>query len=1058
MSLFSVKKANQEPAKKLSVRGGFLTNVKEDPAIQASVKQQQLAGQQAAKDADKYITDLFKKFDNDNNGYVTDEELEKGLIALGIKLSPPNWRLLEETFPASVKANLAQFKTIMTFFLKIRQEFTKYDKDSSNSINAGELSDFLVEFSFKFDTDTIIRLVSLSDVDATGELSLNEVIELILYLKKLERLFSKEDKDKSGALDPAELQALLRALNIAVSVLELELFLKTRQLSSKSLNFTDFVNLLHDIKANLDEYRKKAKAVRRAGRKVANRDHHNVKLPGPTNLRSRKYKQYSDLVKTLNAQCVASKKKWEDPDFPCNGDLYFPTVKRGAQAIKLYKRISDFPGGKLFVDGIDQGDVKQGALGDCWFLSSLCVLAGQGASTMKDLFTSVNIDTGVVQCRFFKDNDWQFVTIDDRIPCGANGQPCFASCRDSSELWVPLIEKAYAKLHGNFEAIESGSITDGLVDLTGEGSEVLDIQKTDNFWNMLHQGYKSGYLMGCAAQAAGAGVEEATPLGILMLHAYGVLKVVEVDDFKLVCVRNPWGRHEWRGRWSDNSKEWTPEIMKKLDVKFEDDGVFWMEYYDFCKHFNKLYVLRSVVDESGHQWQRYDFLDEWKGESAGGCLNNPTWSKNPQFRFRSTTETKVFVSLRQPDLRVRQRKTPVYKAIGFAVLKKGDDSDQKKTTVTKADLVAMSPFFAGREISAEFKALPNVSYIIIPSFFEKGVESTFYVSIYTHQKDCKVDHLGKPPRAQESDDEDYSSEEEEEESKPTPAAQVVNVNDPTKKETQQLAGSITVSSAWIKDKTAGGCPVNPLTWKTSPQFILELPKGDKVNIRVKQTTTRSDGKYHHIGFFVFKSELAKKRKFNTTEIVHQTEFINAQESGAEVSLPLGAYNILVCTYQPNLEGEFELTVKGSTAASALKLYELTPSNDWKALSMDSKWGPGRDGGCSNNQATWMSNPQFSLVVGEKSFLKIVLDVAEEAKCAVGFYVFATKDGKKPSAVNTISPFVQPNNLQHIIVTKDVELDAGTYIIMPATYVPNNHARFQLNAYCDHQKLSLTPLN
>lgn len=43
----------------------------------------------------------------------------------------------------------------------------------------------------------------------------------------------------------------------------------------------------------------------------------------------------------------------------------------------------------------------------------------------------------------------------------------FVSCNDQEELWAPLIEKAYAKLFGCYEALRSGNIDEGLVDMSG---------------------------------------------------------------------------------------------------------------------------------------------------------------------------------------------------------------------------------------------------------------------------------------------------------------------------------------------------------------------------------------------------------------------------------------------------------------------------------------------------------------------------------------------------------------------------------------------------------------
>ena len=44
---------------------------------------------------------------------------------------------------------------------------------------------------------------------------------------------------------------------------------------------------------------------------------------------------------------------------------------------------------------------------------------------------------------------------------------CFAHCTKKDEVWVPMIEKAYAKLFGCYEALRSGSVDEAIVDMTG---------------------------------------------------------------------------------------------------------------------------------------------------------------------------------------------------------------------------------------------------------------------------------------------------------------------------------------------------------------------------------------------------------------------------------------------------------------------------------------------------------------------------------------------------------------------------------------------------------------
>ena len=57
---------------------------------------------------------------------------------------------------------------------------------------------------------------------------------------------------------------------------------------------------------------------------------------------------------------------------------------------------------------------------------------------------------GIYVIRFFKEFGWKYVIVDDRIPCKDAGEIVFGQCNKASELWVSIIEKAYAKLHNNF--------------------------------------------------------------------------------------------------------------------------------------------------------------------------------------------------------------------------------------------------------------------------------------------------------------------------------------------------------------------------------------------------------------------------------------------------------------------------------------------------------------------------------------------------------------------------------------------------------------------------------
>ena len=65
-----------------------------------------------------------------------------------------------------------------------------------------------------------------------------------------------------------------------------------------------------------------------------------------------------------------------------------------------------------------------------------------------------------IQIKFYKDGEWRVVTIDDQLPCRNDKHLIFSRCKDDNEFWVPLMEKAFAKLNGSYISIESGHLVE----------------------------------------------------------------------------------------------------------------------------------------------------------------------------------------------------------------------------------------------------------------------------------------------------------------------------------------------------------------------------------------------------------------------------------------------------------------------------------------------------------------------------------------------------------------------------------------------------------------------
>jgi hypothetical protein len=87
-------------------------------------------------------------------------------------------------------------------------------------------------------------------------------------------------------------------------------------------------------------------------------------------------------------------------------------------------------------------------------LAVLSALA-ESEERVKNIFVTQNVNTaGIYLVKFFINGVESPVIIDDYLPTRYN-RPCFANSKDG-ELWVMLLEKAWAKLHGSYSRIESG--------------------------------------------------------------------------------------------------------------------------------------------------------------------------------------------------------------------------------------------------------------------------------------------------------------------------------------------------------------------------------------------------------------------------------------------------------------------------------------------------------------------------------------------------------------------------------------------------------------------------
>ncbi|XP_052374263.1 calpain-2 catalytic subunit-like [Oncorhynchus keta] len=366
-----------------------------------------------------------------------------------------------------------------------------------------------------------------------------------------------------------------------------------------------------------------------------------------TNANASKY--LNQDFQSLRSECLRKGSIFTDCTFPAAPEsLGFKELgpntskTRGVQ----WKRPGELVSNPEFiVGGATRTDICQGGLGDCWLLAAIASL-----TLNEDVMARVVPEgqgfgrgeyAGIFHFQFWQFGEWVDVVIDDRLPT-KDGKLLFVHSAEGSEFWSALLEKAYAKVNGCYEALSGGSTTEGFEDFTGGIAENYDLKKApSDLFQIIRKALASGALLGCSIDITSQADSEAVTYQKLVKgHAYSLTGAMEVNYrggqktvFSLCLFLS-----------LSSSSEWNSVDFSERDVVKADDGEFWMSYTDFMKNYHRLEICTLTPDtltsDDTKQWSVTNYDGAWrKGSTAGGCRNNAhTFWMNPQFKINLEEE------------------------------------------------------------------------------------------------------------------------------------------------------------------------------------------------------------------------------------------------------------------------------------------------------------------------------------------------------------------------------------------------------------------------------------
>uniref|UniRef100_A0AAA9T7H9 Calpain 12 n=1 Tax=Bos taurus TaxID=9913 RepID=A0AAA9T7H9_BOVIN len=450
---------------------------------------------------------------------------------------------------------------------------------------------------------------------------------------------------------------------------------------------------------------------------------------GPKLFRGQNYK-------AIRAACLDEGILFQDPYFPAGPDaLGYDQLGPHSEKAKgvEWKRPHEFCTEPQFIcEDMSRTDVCQGRLGNCWFLAAAASLTLYPRLLSRVVPPGQGFQhgyAGVFHFQLWQFGHWVDVVVDDRLPV-CKGKLMFVCSDQRNEFWAPLLEKAYAKLHGSYEVMRGGHMNEAFVDFTGGVGEVLYLKK-----------------------------DTPNPPGIFSILRHALAKESLVGATALSLQLPTLGCAPYR-------------VARCLAG--EKGG--WMELLDFFRHFDTIQICSlspEVLGPSpaGGGWHIHTFQGRWvRGFNSGGSQPGAeTFWTNPQFRLTllepdeedeeedgslgcwgaagargpargaRTPKCTVLLSLIQRNQRRLRAQGLRYLTVGFHVFQIPEellglwDSPRSRAHLSGLLRADRSPFCARRDVSRRCRLRPG-HYLVVPSAARAGDEADFTLRVFSERR------------------------------------------------------------------------------------------------------------------------------------------------------------------------------------------------------------------------------------------------------------------------------------------------------------------------------------
>ncbi|XP_041355947.1 calpain-5-like [Gigantopelta aegis] len=463
----------------------------------------------------------------------------------------------------------------------------------------------------------------------------------------------------------------------------------------------------------------------------------------------------------LKQECIKKGQLFEDPEFTAsNKSVFFSKVDNDIEW-KRPKELCHVP--KLILDGVACENLVQGELGNAWFITACSSLALEQKlwravvpNYKEQEWSEKNEYAGIFHFAFFRYGSWTEVVIDDRLPT-KNGNLVFCHSKSKNEFWSALLEKAYAKLYGDYESLRYGFIADALVDFTAGISERIVISELNldqhgnkgALLNKLLAANRQKAFIVCSIKCPEDKTDETTTNGLQLGKGYHLTQVkgIKLNDklqqkigserLNLIRIYNPWDMSKWNGPWSDQSSEWqvaSTAEWENMGIMYTQESEFWISFSDFINNFTNIDICHFVntsLFKIEKTWSEAIIRGKWVVDpQASSDFQSFNFLKNPQVLFDVTSdEDTVMLSLEQQDVSAgRKFLGDKLNSIGFQIMKVEENRKYRVHVLTEK--VHETPFQTSRSVFGSC-LVKKGRYVLLPALKEADHSADFLLRLYS---------------------------------------------------------------------------------------------------------------------------------------------------------------------------------------------------------------------------------------------------------------------------------------------------------------------------------------